>query len=107
MSHTTLLGPSKNKYGTQVLNDIPKFTNYKPFQLENEVLHCVESEEKFSVQFYILFFYLRKSSNLIIKGKMGFKKLCFDLGIDIQSSLFFTGTIFDGKKNYMYMYRHT
>lgn len=48
---------------TQVLNDIPKFTSYKPFQLENEVLHCVESEEKFSVQFYILFFYVRKSSN--------------------------------------------
>lgn len=63
------------------------------------MLHCVESEEKFSVQFYILFFYVRKSSNLIIKVKKGFKKLCFDLDIDIQSSLSFTGTIFDGKRN--------
>lgn len=30
---------------------------------------------------------------------MGFKKLCFDFGIDIQLFLFFIGIIFDGKRN--------
>lgn len=30
---------------------------------------------------------------------MGFKKLCFNFGIDIQLFLFFIGIIFDGKRN--------